>query len=580
MNKISRRLLQHLPQLRIFVAAMVALAVLSGVLIVAQAIFITNIINGVFLNKQTLTQVSFLLLILLLVMLGRAALSWGNEIISNLAATRAKTQLRDQLLAHLHRLGPAYTRGERSGELANTLVEGAEALDAYFGQLLPQVFATGCIPLIVFLVVLYDDPISSLILLVTAPLLPFMLYLVGKLSDNVTRKQWEQMSLLSAHFLDVMQGLTTLKLFGRSELQSQTIGRMSERFRVVTMRVLRVAFQSSLVMELGATLSVALIAVEIGVRLLSGSMSFEHAFLALLLAPEFYQPLRALGTQFHASMSSTAAAERMFDILDQPVPPSLPGAAPQLREYLHFEHVSYAYKEDVGSSRPALRDVTLTIEHGQKVALVGPSGAGKSTLAQLVLRFIEPDCGRLVADGVPFEHFSAQAWRKMVAWVPQRPYLFNASVADNIRLGRPNASMDEVIRAAQQAHLHDFVQTLPCGYDTVIGERAARLSGGQAQRLSLARAFLKDAPLLILDEATSNLDSESEEYVIAAMRQLMQGRMALVIAHRLSTVFDADQIVVLNAGRIEAAGMHSELLVRSSLYQELVAAYQREEGKV
>jgi ATP-binding cassette subfamily C protein CydD len=561
-------------------AAMVALAGVAGILIVAQAIFITNIINGVFLDKQTLAQVSFLLLVLLLVMLGRAALAWGNEIASSLAATRAKTQLRDQLLAHLHTLGPAYTRGERSGELANTLVEGAEALDAYFGQLLPQVFATGCIPFIVFVVVIYNDLISGLILLFTAPLLPFMLYLVGKLSDAVTRKQWEQMSVLSAHFLDVMQGLTTLKLFGRGKIQSETIGRMSERFRIVTMRVLRVAFQSSLVMELGATLSVALIAVEVGVRLLYSGISFEHAFLVLLLAPEFYQPLRALGTQFHASMSSTTAAERMFDILDQPVPSSPAGAAPQLRESLRIEHVSYAYKEDEGSSRPALCDVTLTIEHGQKVALVGPSGAGKSTLAQLVLRFIEPDCGTLLADDVPFKRISAQAWRKQVAWVPQRPYLFNASMVENIRLGRPEANMDEVIHAAQQAHLHDFVQTLPSGYDTIIGERGARLSGGQAQRLSLARAFLKDAPLLILDEATSNLDSESEEYVIAAMRQLMQGRMALVIAHRLSTVFDADQIVVLNEGSIEAAGTHQRLLMHSPLYQQLVAAYQREGGKV
>ncbi len=579
MNKISRRLLQHLAQLRLFVAAMIALATLAGILIVAQAILIVRVISGVFLDRQTLAQVSFLLLTLLLVMFGRAALSWGNDVVTNLAATRAKTRLRDRLLAHLHTLGPAYTRGERSGELANTLVEGAEALDAYFGQLLPQVFATACIPAIVFIVVLIDDPISSVILLVTAPLLPFLLYLVGKLSSAVTRQQWSQMSLLSAHFLDVMQGLTTLKLFGRSEAQGETIQRMSERFRVVTMRVLRVAFQSSLVMELGATLSVAMVAVEVGVRLLYGGIPFDRAFLALLLAPEFYQPLRALGTQFHASMSSTAAAERMFDILDQPVPSFPTGALPDLQRSLRFQHVSYAYRDE-GTTRPALRDVTLTIERGQKLALVGPSGAGKSTLAQLALRFIEPDAGTLLADDVPFENFSAQSWRKLVAWVPQRPYLFNASVADNIRLGRPDASMNDVIQAAQQAHLHDFIQTLPGGYDTIIGERGARLSGGQAQRLSLARAFLKDAPLLILDEATSNLDSESEEHVVTAMRQLMKGRMTLVIAHRLSTVFDADQIVVLNEGRIEAIGTHWQLLVHSPLYQELVAAYQRAGGRV
>jgi ATP-binding cassette subfamily C protein CydD len=577
MNNIGRRLLQYIPHIRLYIALMLVIALLSGLFIVAQAQYIAQIINQVFLFRQGLAQVAFPLLALLLVVVGRAVLPWGNDVVTNLASTRAKTTMRQRLLDHLYALGPAYTQGERSGELANTLVDGAEALDAYFNQLLPQILATACIPVVVLALVLWLDPLSGLILLITAPLLPFLLFLVGKRADTLTKRQWSQMSLLSAHFLDVMQGLTTLKLFGRSKLQSKTIERMSERFRQVTMRVLRVAFLSSFVMEFGATISIALVAVEIGIRLLYSGIPFYQAFLVLLLAPEFYAPLRAMGTQFHASMNSTAVAERMFAILDQPLPvqPSTSDAQPALHERLQIEHVHYTYPEQ---EHPALVDVSLQIERGQKVALVGPSGAGKSTLAHLLLRFIEPQQGQVLADGVTALACQPQDWRKLVAWVPQRPYLFNASLAENIRLGSPDASLEAVVEAAKNAHLHEFIQSLPQGYDTVIGERGARLSGGQIQRLSLARAFLKDAPLLILDEATSNLDNENEELVLAAMKKLMADRMSLVIAHRLNTVMDADQIVVLDAGRVIGMGTHQELLHTSPLYGQLVSAYKREES--
>jgi ATP-binding cassette subfamily C protein CydD len=381
---------------------------------------------------------------------------------------------------------------------------------------------------------------------------------------------------MSAHFLDMLQGLATLKLLGRSRDQIQTIAGISHQFRRTTLGVLRVAFLSALVMEMVATLSTAVVAVEIGLRLLYGRLAFQEAFFILLLAPEFYLPLRQLSARFHASMSGLAAARRIFEVLETRPPVAgsevgaKPGAAFDFNVSLRFSDVHYAY--DAGE-RPALKGLSFEMAPGQKVALVGPSGAGKSTAAYLLLRFIEPDRGRISLDNVPLQDIAPRDWRAQVAWVPQNLYLFHASVAENIRLARPEAGHDEVVRAAQQAHAHEFIQALPQGYETLVGERGARLSGGQAQRIALARAFLKDAPLLVLDEATANLDPEDEARIQDSLARLMQGRTALIIAHRLSTVYQADQILVLADGRVVEAGTHTALLERGELYRRLVTAY-------
>ena len=387
---------------------------------------------------------------------------------------------------------------------------------------------------------------------------------------------------MSAHFLDVLQGLTTLKLFGRAKEQVQVIAQVSDRFRDTTLGVLRVAFLSALVQEMVATISTAIVAVEIGLRLLYGHLVFEQAFFVLVLAPEFYLPLRLLGTRFHASVSGVTAARRIFQVLDiemprqeeektrgQGEPDRFVSLSPCRLDVLSFDDVHYAYAND----RPALNGVSFSVKAGQRVALVGPSGAGKSTVAQLLLRFIEPQRGEIRVNGARLADVPAGDWRKQVAWVSQNPYLFNMSVMENIRLARPDAARDEITLAAQLAHAHEFIQALPQGYDTVIGERGARLSGGQAQRIALARAFLKDAPLLILDEATSNLDPETEALLQDATERLMQGRMTLVIAHRLSTVYRADCIVVMDAGQVVETGTHSSLMQQEGTYRKLVSVY-------
>jgi len=578
---INKRLLQYVKTMYLYVAAVGILGLLTALCIIIQASFTAQIVNNVFLLKQALPQLQTALFILLGVLTLRALLVWSGEATTNAVSCVVKSDLRHRLFSHLFKLGPLYTKGERSGEIVNTTADGIESLDAYFIQFFPQAAATLIIPTVVLITVFRIDLISGIVLLVTWPILPFFMILIGVQANAMTKKRFQVLSLLSAHFLDVLQGLTTLKLFGRAKIQEETIQRVSERYGDVTMKVLRVAFLSSFVMEMGSTLSTGVVAVEIGLRLLYGGIPFEPAFFVLLLAPEFYLPLRSLGTQFHASMESAASAERIFDILETPtVPETSTAAAIDMTPHrvLAFEDVHYSYpsSDDTDTNSEALKGITFEALPGQKVAFVGASGAGKTTIASLLLRFMEPTQGRITVDGRSIQDVTAQAWRTQVAWQPQNPYVFNTTVAENIRMGRADATMEEVIQAAQKADIHDFIQTLLHGYETVIGERGTRLSGGQVQRLSLARAFLKNALILLLDEATSTLDVESEEQVFRTIDAVMKDRVVLVIAHRLNTIRNANQIIVIQDGRVAALGTHSELLQSSSAYRNLVQAY---EGK-
>jgi ATP-binding cassette, subfamily C, bacterial CydD len=575
--KLDSRLLYQARTARTSLILTVGLGLLAGISIVGQARLLSRVVSGVFLEGQTLSQVRWLLLALLALSLVRAGLVWGSEIAANRAAVQVKSRLRAQLTSRLLTLGPAYTQGEQSGELTNTVTEGVEALDAYFRQYLPQVALAALVPCTVLFFVLPLDWVSGLVLLLTAPLIPLFMVLIGSTAEAMTRRQWTTLSRMSAHFFDVLQGLTTLKLFGRSREQIRTIAQISEQFREATMGVLRVAFLSALVLEMVATISTAVVAVQIGLRLLYGHLSFEQGFFVLLLAPEFYLPLRLLGTRFHAGMEGVAAARRIFEVLgtEAGVEAERKGEVegtdrlPRTLD-LSFEGVYLAY--DAGR-RPALNGLSLAVRHGEKVALVGPSGAGKSTVAHLLLRFVEPDRGTIRVGGRPLEDLPAATWRRQVAWLSQNPHLFYGTVAQNIRLGRPDATSDKVIWAAQQAHAHAFIEALPQGYDTPIGERGARLSGGEAQRIALARAFLKDAPLLILDEATANLDPDVETLVQEAMERLLRRRTALIIAHRLSTAHRADRIVVMDGGRVVQDGSHGALLQQEGLYRRLIGAY-------
>ncbi|MCA1730737.1 MAG: ABC transporter ATP-binding protein/permease [Actinobacteria bacterium] len=387
------------------------------------------------------------------------------------------------------------------------------------------------------------------------------------------QRQWSALSRMSAHFLDVLQGLPTLKAFGRSAAEREKVAEISDEFRDRTLKVLRYAFLSGFVLEFIATLSIALVAVTLGVRLLVGGISFEAAFLVLLLAPEFFRPLRELGVHRHTGMEGKAAAERIFEILGTPAPvgPGSRGVTrPEGQLEIELKDVGYSY---LGSDRPALSGTDLTLPAGACTALVGRSGAGKSTLVNLLMRFADAEHGRITANGIPITDLSVEAWRENLALVPQRPYLFYGSVLENIRLARPAAAQEEIERAAGLAGAAEFIERLPRGYDTQIGERGARLSGGRRRGSPSPVRFLKDAPVLIMDESTSSLDPESERLIGDALERLMRDRTVLVIAHRLNTVYRADRVVVLEAGRLAEAGTHAELIEHGGPYAHLVNAY-------
>jgi ATP-binding cassette subfamily C protein CydD len=441
-----------------------------------------------------------------------------------------------------------------------------------------------------------NDPLSGVVLLLTGPLIPFFMSMIGSVSKRLTERQWGILGRMSAYFLDTLQGLATLKALGRSRAQAERIGEVSEQYRETTMSVLRVTFLSALVLELLSTIGTAIIAVEIGLRLLYGRIAFEQAFFVLLLAPDFYLPLRNLGLRFHASMSGVSAAKRIFEVLERPLPasserplstqaeqpltteseePPRSSAVISLKEpfVLTFEKVCFTYP---GRQQAALEEVCLEIGSGQTTALVGASGAGKSTLAGLVLGFIHADSGKIRVNGTPIEMLAVDAWREQIAWVPQQPYLFHGTIAENLRLARPQATLAELRQAAEQAHLLEFIDRQPLGMDTPVGEGGAQLSGGQGQRLALARAFLRDAPFLILDEPTAHLDVAQERLLQETSRKLAAGRTVLVIAHRLSTVAQADQIIVMNDGRVFEKGRPADLLGQNGLYAQMMRTYQGE----
>jgi thiol reductant ABC exporter CydD subunit len=379
---------------------------------------------------------------------------------------------------------------------------------------------------------------------------PLFGWLIGVASEGPASRQWRLLGSLAGHFLDVLQGLPTLRLFGRSRAQAEQIARISEEHRRATMKTLRVAFLSAFALETLAAVATALVAVSIGLRLVDGRLTLAAGLAVLLLTPEVFLPLRQASAQFHASAEGMAAADRIFEVLALPAsrPLPLPVAAPDPgMELIRFEGVSLAYE---GRGQPALDGLTLDIHPGERVALTGPSGAGKSTMLALLLRFAEPQSGTILVGDVELGAIPPAAWRERIAWVPQRPHLFGGTIEDNVRFARPNASAGDVRRALDLAGASAFVDALPLGQATVLGERGEGLSAGQRQRIAIARAFLRDATLLLLDEPASALDPESEAELSAALRRLMAGRTVVVVAHTPALAAEADRVVRLVAGRV------------------------------
>ncbi len=571
---LDPRLLKWARQAGLALTMTVLFGLAGAVLVVWQARQVTSIVSGVFLSGMDLAAAAPYFLGLLAVIGLRALASIGVDVSANDAALQIKTRLRMIFSRHLINLGPAAIQRQKTAELTNTAIQGIEGLDAYFSQYLPQLAMAGLVPLVILIAVFPKDLLSGVVLTLTAPLIPIFMVLIGKASQAITHRQWTSLSRLSDYFLDSIQGLRELKQLGQSKQRCEQIGAAAERYRVVTMQVLRVTFLSALALELAATISTAVIAVEIGLRLLYGQMNFDQAFFILLLAPEFYQPLRLLGQRFHAAMTGVSAARQIFALLDLPTQPAQVQGGVDVdlsRPFaIRFESVSYTYPD---KDQPALDRLTFEIRSGEQVALVGPSGAGKSTIAQFLLRFIQPESGEIRFNDIPLAKINLESWRRQVAWVPQRPFLFNDSIEKNIS---PLAGKEDnyaIQFAIERAGLAEVIRDLPQGIDTPIGESGGRLSGGEAQRLALARAYFVAAPLLILDEPTAYLDPLQAANLEQSLGKLVENKTALIIAHSLQTVMNADRILVVDGGRIVESGTHAELLASKAAYFEMVQAF-------
>ncbi|MBU6439339.1 MAG: thiol reductant ABC exporter subunit CydD [Betaproteobacteria bacterium] len=545
------------PRLRGALRQAVALGTASGVLVVAQAGVLARLIASAVEQRALPRHAPAWLLALLLLYLLRFALVRGSERVAFRAGAALRQQLRGELLAHVQRLGPLWLRGRQRGDLVNSLVNGIEALEAYFARYLPTARVTALVPAAILLAVFPVDWISGLVLLFTAPLIPLFMWLIGRGAEDMNQQQWLRLARLSARFLDTLQGLTTLRLLGASRREALVVQQVSEEYRAATMRVLRVAFLSSVVLEFLSTVSIAMVAVLIGFRLMWGQMHFLQGFFVLLLAPEYYAPLRALGGVYHLRMDAIGAAQRLQPVFELQPPAQAGGHArpPATPPALRFDDLHFAYEP----GREALRGCAFEAPAGRVTALVGASGAGKSTVLALLLGLARAQRGRIEVDGVALESFDTREWLRGVALVPQRAHVFAASIADNLRLARPDADLQALRRAARAAGAEAFIDALPEGFDTLLGERGAGLSGGQVQRLALARALLRDAPLLLLDEPTASLDADAQQEVLDALRAAVRGRTVLMVSHRLRTLELADHVVVLEAGRVAEQGSPAQL---------------------
>jgi ATP-binding cassette, subfamily C, bacterial CydCD len=550
MRALDPKLLQYARATRIFLFVSIALGVLSALLIVAQAWLLADIVASAFLGGKSLAQLHAPLITLLFVVVARALVAWAAELAASRSSARAKSQLRGALLERVAAVGLDSSREERTGGLAILASRGIDALDGYFSLYLPQLFLAVIVPVVVLAVVVSQDWISAAIIAVTIPLIPLFMALVGATTRERMDLQFNTLERLAGHFLDVVAGLPTLKVFGRAKAQAASIREITERYRVAAMSTLRVTFLSSLILELVATISVALVAVAIGLRLLDGHLGLKTALFVLVLAPEAYLPLRQLGANYHASAEGVAAAEQVFAVLERPLAPrgrrtSVPDPA---STGIAVEGLRVSYP---GRSEPALDGVSLTVEPGEVLAIGGPSGCGKSTLLSVLLGLVAAQRGSVHVGDVDLADLDIEAWRSQLAWVPQRPHLFASSIAENVRLGRSDASAKEVNAAILAAGLADAVADLPNGLQTMLGDRGAGLSAGERQRVALARAFLRDAPLLLLDEPTASLDGQTEDDVLDAVRRLSQGRTVVLVSHRPALFALADRVISL--ARVEVA---------------------------
>ncbi|MCX5554651.1 thiol reductant ABC exporter subunit CydD [Streptomyces sp. NBC_00038] len=545
MKPVDPRLLRYARATRLFLAASVALGTLGAGLLLCQATLIADVVTGAFQDGRSLNSLQGSLFLLAAVSAGRAAVAWLTETAAHRASAAVKSELRGRLLAHATALGPEFVAEQRTGELTALATSGVDALDDYFGRYVPQLALSVVVPVAVLARIVTADWLSAAIIAATLPLIPLFMVLIGLATQHRMDRQWRTLARLSHHFLDVVAGLPTLKVFGRAKAQASAIRRITDEYRRATLRTLRIAFVSSFALELLSTLSVALVAVGIGLRLVEGGLDLRTGLLVLVLAPEAYAPIRQVGVHYHASVEGLTAAGKIFDVLETPLPRRGTADVPDLASApLTISDLTVVR---AGRPAPAVENLSLTVRPGETVAFTGPSGAGKTTVLSVLLGFTAQTSGSVRVGDRDLTDIDPAQWHRHIAWVPQHPHLVAGTIADNVRLARPDATDADVRRALREASALDFTDALPDAERTRLGEGGSGLSAGQRQRIALARAFLTDRPLVLLDEPTANLDGENEAAIVDAVRRLTVGRTVLLTAHRPALLALADRQVALTA---------------------------------
>ncbi|MEK5136089.1 thiol reductant ABC exporter subunit CydD [Bacillus sp. FSL W8-0645] len=567
---MDKRLLQ-LKGMRGLLALLGIVSLIQGASIIFQAQWLAHAITTLF-DGKSLSQATPYVLLFLAAFLVRHGLTLIREKVMFTYSSRIGADVRKQLLDQLFRLGPAFTKKKGTGKLVTLAMEGIAQYRQYLQLFLPKMVNMAVIPAMVLIYVWTLDETSAVILIVTLPILIVFMILLGLVAQRKAAKQWRSYEKLSNHFTDSLRGLETLRYLGISKKHSRNIGEVSKRYRKATMSTLKVAFLSSFALDFFSMLSIATVAVFLGLRLIEGELLLLPALTALMLAPEYFLPVREVGNDYHATLNGKEANEAMQVILEEKGFRTQETQSVQLNEWneqsaLTLQNVSVQHDEHAPYS---IQDVDLTVKGKKKIGIIGASGSGKSTLTDVLGGFVEPTSGQITLNGQPLVHLQMKEWQKEVVYMPQHPYLFHMTLRENIRFYEPHATDEDVERAASEAGLSQLVAQLPNGLDEVIGEQGRGLSGGQAQRIALARTVLGKRSIMLLDEPTAHLDIETEYELKKTMLPLFEDKLVFLATHRLHWMPDMDEIIVMDQGTIAEMGTHESLMRRKGVYYQLV----------
>ncbi|MEC1008911.1 thiol reductant ABC exporter subunit CydD [Bacillus altitudinis] len=567
---MDKRLLQ-LKGMRGLLALLGIVSIIQGASIIFQAQWLAHAITTLF-DGKSLMQATPYVLLFLAAFLVRHGLTLMREKVMFTYSSRIGADVRKQLLDQLFRLGPAFTKKKGTGKLVTLAMEGIAQYRQYLQLFLPKMVNMAVIPVMVLVYVWTLDETSAVILIVTLPILIVFMILLGLVAQRKAAKQWRSYEKLSNHFTDSLRGLETLRYLGISKKHSRNIGEVSKRYRKATMSTLKVAFLSSFALDFFSMLSIATVAVFLGLRLIEGDLLLLPALTALMLAPEYFLPVREVGNDYHATLNGKEANEAIQVILEEKGFREQETQSVQLNEWneqseLTLQDVSVLHDEHAPYS---IQDVDLTVKGKKKIGIIGASGSGKSTLTDVLGGFVEPSAGEIILNGKPLAHLQLAAWQKEVVYMPQHPYLFHMTLRENIRFYEPNATDEDVDRAVEEAGLSQLVADLSNGLDEVIGEQGRGLSGGQAQRIALARTVLGQRSIMLLDEPTAHLDIETEYELKKTMLPLFENKLVFLATHRLHWMTDMDEIIVMDHGTIAEMGNHESLMKRKGVYYQLV----------